>query len=172
MKNELHIFRVGTNSHLKSVDRSMRRIASFPVSRRSRNANRNANSADNVDTNDSASESNDGRNVIIVNANLTKQPKTLYKLWDEWEFGIGGNKPAKLFSPIERGRVKFQYSLRKCFWNLCSEMIRRGYTSGTAIDKIYSVYVGMSLTQILRSIRNENRTGGNPELQGSPATSF
>jgi hypothetical protein len=46
---------------------------------------------------------------------FSKCPRTLFVLWNEWKFGIGGRKPAKLFNSTKRGRVKFGYSLRKPF---------------------------------------------------------
>ena len=96
---------------------------------------------------------------------LSKCPKTLYVLWNEYEFGVGGRKAAKLFSAAERGRVKCNYSLRKHFWDLMTMMIRRGYSHNTAIDKIYSVYTTrISVTKILREIRSDKRRGGHPEL--------
>jgi hypothetical protein len=44
-------------------------------------------------------------------------------------------------------------------------MVRAGYTSGTTIDKIYSVYSGMNTTKILQQIRKDAKTGGNPQLR-------
>ena len=86
-------------------------------------------------------------------------------LWTEYEFGIGGRKAAKLFSASERGKVRFNYSLRKAFWDIVLIMARRGYTHNTAIDKIYSVYSSrLSVTQILREIRKDKKRGGHPEL--------
>ena len=107
------------------------------------------------------------RNLARVpyESTLSKCPKTLYVLWNEYEFGVGGRKAAKLFNAVERGRVKFNYSLRKHFWDLTTTMIRRGYSHNTAIDKIYSVYTTrISVTKILRKIRTDKRRGGHPEL--------
>lgn len=126
---------------------------------------------------DEGSSSDDGgggtsdENNIIPSPYVTtlcNNPKTLNVLWSECEFGVGGRKAAKLFSAAqERGRVKFQYSLRKGFWDLYSGMIRRGYTSDTAIilDKIYEVYSSrMSCTEILQLIRRDKKNGGHPRL--------
>ena len=42
------------------------------------------------------------------------KPKNLYELWQEWEHGLGGCKPAKYFSSTEKGGVnKDRYFLRK-----------------------------------------------------------
>ncbi len=37
---------------------------------------------------------------------LSRLPKTLYDLWDEYTVGLEGRKPAKLYSSTERGRCK------------------------------------------------------------------
>ena len=70
---------------------------------------------------------------------LINCPQTLGILWLEYEFGIGGNKPAKQFSAQERGMVKFTYSLQKPFWLLVERLIRHKYTNATAIAKIEDV---------------------------------
>ena len=88
-------------------------------------------------------------------------------LWAEYEFGVGGKKPAKLFTARERGKVKCWYSLRKPFWTLVERMIRFGYSHTNAIEKIESVYCSgrsMSVTQILREIRRDKQRGGNLAL--------
>jgi hypothetical protein len=50
-------------------------------------------------------------------AELSKTPKTLNGLWTEYHYGIGGLKPAKDFTPSERGRCKKTYSQRKAVWD-------------------------------------------------------
>ena len=96
---------------------------------------------------------------------LCKRSKSLYVLWQEYEFGIGGRKAAKIFSAEERGKVKFNYSLRKHYWELMVRLIRSGHIFNTAIDKIYSVYDrSRSVTLILRELRKDSRTGGYPQL--------
>jgi len=88
-------------------------------------------------------------------------------LWTEYEFGVGGTKPAKLFTARERGEVKFSYSLWKPFWTLVERMIHFGYSHTNAIEKIESVNCSgrsMSVTQILREIRRDKQRGGNPAL--------
>ena len=98
-------------------------------------------------------------------ATLSKNPKTLYVLWQEYQFGVGGRKAAKLFTAEERGKVKYNYSLRKPFWDLMDLMIREGYTFNTAIDKIYSVYnTTTSVTQVLRAIREDKKRGFHSNL--------
>ena len=104
-------------------------------------------------------------NWIPYQATLSKCPRSLFVLWQEFEFGIGGRKPAKLFSNAERGKVRYSYSLRKHFWSLMQKMIRNGYTFNSAIDKIYDVYDrSRSVTKILRQIRIDSKSGGHPQL--------
>ena len=58
--------------------------------------------------------------TLDLSAQLVSRPATLHVLWTEFQFGIGMNKPAKLFTPRESGdkQNKFKYSLRKKF-GLC-----------------------------------------------------
>jgi hypothetical protein len=44
---------------------------------------------------------------------LSKKPPDLFALWRAYEFGIGGRKAAKDFSPTERGKSRFTHSRRK-----------------------------------------------------------
>ncbi|ETV95829.1 hypothetical protein H310_10873 [Aphanomyces invadans] len=96
---------------------------------------------------------------------LSKRPPELFVLWKKYEFGTGGNKPAKLFTAKERGAVKCTLSLRLTFWNAVDSMIRRGHTSDTAIDAVCAVYGrGKSATSILRAMRDDKARGGHPNL--------
>jgi hypothetical protein len=62
-------------------------------------------------------------------ATLSPHPKDLFQLWHEYEFGIGGRKPAKQFTVSERARVKFKYCRRKIVWDVIDRLVRSGYTS-------------------------------------------
>ena len=62
--------------------------------------------------------------------------RTLKILWMEYKFGIGVNKPAKLFIARERCKVKFSYSLSKPFWILVEKMIRYGYSRARCTTRI------------------------------------
>lgn len=82
-------------------------------------------------------------------------------MWEEYMRGIGGRKPAKDFTAKERGAVKYTYSLRKPFWNLVNRMIRAGYSSDAAIEKIYECYPrGWMTSKIIQQIRTDERAGG------------
>jgi hypothetical protein len=89
---------------------------------------------------------------------LSKRPKDLFELYREYQFGIGGSKPAKLFSSAERGSCRSTYSLRLGFWSLVDGLVRKGHTSETAIDLIYSSYgVQEPVVAILRKIRTDKK---------------
>ena len=104
-------------------------------------------------------------NWIPYQATLSKCPRSLFVLWQDFGFGISGQKPAKLFSNAERGKVRYSYSLGKHFWGLVQKMICNDYTFNSATDKIYNVYDRIrSVTEILQQIRNNSKTGGHPQL--------
>jgi hypothetical protein len=71
---------------------------------------------------------------------LSKNPRDLYVVWKEWEFGLNGTKPARDFTIHERGANRFAFSRRKNVWDAVTRMIAHGFTSDTAIDRIYLVY--------------------------------
>ena len=58
---------------------------------------------------------NDGRGEIEevpipYECTLSPKPQNLFELWQEYEHGIGGRKPAKNFSQFKRGQVKTIYT--------------------------------------------------------------
>lgn len=104
--------------------------------------------------------------VRIRHAHLSKCPRSLYDLWKEYMFGFSGNKPAREFTTSERGAVKHVYSKRNVFWMTVSDLIRSGWTSDRAIEKIYSVYGGSTcVTKVLKMLARDNRAGGHPDLR-------
>ncbi|DBA03536.1 TPA: hypothetical protein N0F65_011437 [Lagenidium giganteum] len=66
-------------------------------------------------------------------AQLSKRPTDLFVLWHEYEFGCAGCKPAKQFTPSERGACKSVFSFRFGFWELIEKLMRRGHTSDFAM---------------------------------------
>ncbi len=97
---------------------------------------------------------------------LSARPKNLYDLYHEYEFGLGGSKPAKMFTSAERGACRFTYSLRLGFWTLVDDLVRKGRTSEVAIDLVYSVYgANQPVVSILRAIRVDKKRGGHPALR-------
>ncbi|KAG9397780.1 hypothetical protein AC1031_016630 [Aphanomyces cochlioides] len=99
-------------------------------------------------------------------AKLSKRPKDLFELWHEYELGCGGRKPAKDFTISERGANKFAFSRRKIFWDTVAGLIRAGFTSDVAIDKVYSVYGRqLPVSSILTELRADRKRGGHPALR-------
>ena len=177
LRNEVERLRNRTRSQLKMINSSIKRLS--PVSTYCRGGqcsadSRAASSAVGNGGEDVTDSSGDGgssgvahsaRREVPFASSLSKNPKTLNVLWDEYEFGLSGRKPAKLFNSTERGACRLAYLFRKGFWNLCSKMIARGYTSATAIDKIYDVYGGgLSVTKILCQINKDRRNGDHVQL--------
>ena len=98
-------------------------------------------------------------------AQLVTNPKLLSVLWDERQNGVGGNLPAKLFTPAQRGAVRAKYSQRKVFWDCVERQIDNGCTASTAIARIERIYSGFrSITQKLIALRKDERTGGHNQL--------
>lgn len=103
---------------------------------------------------------------LLLGASLMAKPNSLYELWQEYQFGVGGRKPAKDFSSKERGRCKSTYCRRKYFWDLVEKHIACGYTHITAIDRILGVYTtSLSVTETLKRIRQDIQNGGHPGLR-------
>ena len=98
-------------------------------------------------------------NVLLSSAPatvLTCNPRDLHTLWMEYEFGIGGRKAAKLFTPAERGACKYKFHRRKVVWDKIIELIRAGHTAQTAVDTIYDVYgCDKPVTAIINEMRRE-----------------
>jgi hypothetical protein len=68
---------------------------------------------------------------------LSACPRNLYALWEEYEFGLNGQKPAKKFTSREIGSVLYKYTWRKIVWDKITLMIRQGHTYLTALDELY-----------------------------------
>jgi hypothetical protein len=145
------------------MDNNLRRIALQPVNRVRQGARANENNNNNNNNN------NVGRAVAAQAAafiaTLSPRPRDLHLLWLEYEFGVGRRKPARQFTSIERGRVKFKYCQRKVVWDCIDRLARSGYTAQTAIDKIYDVYGQTTVTRIIERMRHDATGGGHPALQ-------
>ena len=70
---------------------------------------------------------------------LSRNPEDLYTVWKEWEFGLNGTKLVRDFIIHERGVNKFTFCRHKNLWDDVIHMIAQGFTSDTAIDRIYLV---------------------------------
>lgn len=138
-------------SYIRKIQSNIRRFANFPV--RSIGATRRG-------TDEALRRERDG-----PTATLTKNPRDLYTLWKEYEFGVGGRKPARQFTSIERGKCKYTYSKRKVIWNVIDRMVRGGYTAQVACDRIYDIYGRLSLTKLVLEIRKDEKRGGHCSLR-------
>jgi len=98
-------------------------------------------------------------------ARLYKLPKTLFDLWQEFQFGLNGEKPKKEFTLEERGKNNSMYCKREFFWNVIRSLVWTGHTSQAVIDKVYLVYGrGTSVMKILLKMIRDRKEGGNPSL--------
>jgi hypothetical protein len=146
MKNQQDQMRIDSNRNFKQVFRHLNRIESQPGQHTR------------VSDGDGPPPNQD--HPPEQHARLSRCPKTLHLLWDEWAHGINGNKAAKTFSARERGRVKHLFSKRKVFWDKVSELVRSGDMASSAIDKIYRVYGGgESVTTIMKSMQKDRQIG-------------
>ena len=64
----------------------------------------------------------------MLETDLSRLPKFLYGLWDEYKAGLKGRKPAKLYTSTERGRCKYTYTRRKVVWSKIEELVLGGHT--------------------------------------------
>ena len=139
---------------LQRINENVKRITAQPVVRTAAQSLADLSRGDGIDSHARLAS---GSNV-----------RTLYDLWVEYELGLAGHKPARHFTPAERGRVKFTYSLRLNFWQVVDRMVRAGHTSDVAIDKVYGTYgVGETVTKILRKMRSDKKgliSGIHPSL--------
>ena len=99
-------------------------------------------------------------------AELSKTPRSLFDLWTEYVYGIGGRKPAKDFTFTERGKCKFKYCRRKVVWDCISRHVNAGYLAPTAIDRIYQCYGrSQTVSYIIVAMVKDKKTGGHPNLR-------
>ena len=96
---------------------------------------------------------------------LSKRPKVIHGLWQEYMFGGPGRKAAKYFTPGERGACKHIYTLRKPLLEKVSELVRHGILAAVACDKVYDAYRrNLPFTAILRKMKRDRRTNDWPEV--------
>lgn len=97
---------------------------------------------------------------------LGKAPKTLFDLWAEYAFGVGGNKAAKDFTFHERGKNRFAYCRRKVIWDCISLHIHAGHTAAAAIERIHECYgKNQNVTAIIKMMVQDKKIGGHPNLR-------
>ena len=115
---------------------------------------------------DALAENDEEEQAHAAPAILSRCPKTLHTLWIEFEFGLANRKAAKDFTPSERGKVKYIYHRRKVIWDKIGEMVRSGWSSDEACNKIYEAYGPQkTVTDIINLMRKDKKTGGHPSLR-------
>ena len=102
--------------------------------------------------------------VSAAPASLSPNPKNLYELWHEYQVGLGGRKPAKMFSSRERGgKVKHKYHRRNVIWKMVAGLVRSGMTADAAIDSVYAVCGQQTcVTVIINAIKKDSKEGSRP----------
>ena len=101
-------------------------------------------------------------------ASLSRCPRSLFDLWTEYVYGIGGNKAAKDFNYKERGHCKYIYCKRKVVWDAIDHLVRSrpNYTAIMAIDEIHHCYgQGLSVTAIINLMKKDKARGGHENLR-------
>lgn len=114
-----------------------------------------------VNTPENTSDNNADKNRPVPYAyTLSKTPKSIHSLWDEYEYGNGGRVAAKDFNSVQRGAVRFTFCRRKVVWDCVKAYINKGHTAVDACDKIYEIYgPSMSVTKIINKMMGEKRRG-------------
>uniref|UniRef100_A0A7S4JBF9 Transcription activator GCR1-like domain-containing protein n=1 Tax=Odontella aurita TaxID=265563 RepID=A0A7S4JBF9_9STRA len=98
---------------------------------------------------------------------LSSRPPDLRTLWEEYEVGIDGRKPARHFTSRERQKCKGSYCRRKIGWGAIDRMVSTGrWTAEGAIDEIHEVYGrDRKLNSLLLAMRDDERAGGHERLR-------
>ena len=141
-----------TNRRLAKVERNVGRIALQPGRRHFRQQDHGQQVGADAGSDEDA--------AVPEVATLSRCPKTLYDLWTEYESGIAGRKPARLFTAQERGKNKFKYSRRKIAWDAIDRMMKSGDTAQVACDRIYNVHGrNKSVSEIINCLRRDGPAG-------------
>jgi hypothetical protein len=76
-------------------------------------------------------------------------------------------KQHDIFSREERGRAKHKYHRRKVVWDCIAELVRAGFTSQVAIDRVYQVYgENTAVTRIINRMKQDRQADiVHPSLQ-------
>ena len=152
--------RIQTQRNYQTLNTNVRRIAMAPALRGGVNQAANGNQG---------ADGNLGAAVGAANANgaatLSPTPRTVHALWQEYMEGIGGRKPARLFTPEERGLNKHRFTRRKVVWDTIDRLIRRGFTANVACDQIYEHYGRqLSVTRVINAMLQDRRNGAIPAV--------
>ena len=84
-------------------------------------------------------------------------------LWNEWEYGIGGRKPAKAWTSVERGaggntKVKQMFHRRHNVWRIQQLLVNKNRSIGSANALIERTYgSNLSITDISKAIVRDRK---------------
>jgi hypothetical protein len=110
-----------------------------------------------------------GRRAMDREARSVARPRCLYKLWQEYQFGIGNNKPAKNFTSAERNNrdnsLKQKYQYRSKVWKLQSYMLNAGWSIEVMNAEISRVYNSSHVTKIIKGITADSNNARNPMVK-------
>jgi hypothetical protein len=109
-------------------------------------------------------------------ARLVKKPRCLYELWQEYQFGIGNNKPAKNFTSAERNNrddgLKQKYHYRSKVWKVQSYMLNSGYNVENMNAEISRVYNTSFVTAIVKGITADEKNPLYPMVESVGFSKF
>jgi hypothetical protein len=72
-------------------------------------------------------------NTYDSTTKLSSCPNNLLLLWQEYLYGLEGNKAAKKITSVERGHANFKFCRRKCFWEVMVKICNAGFTDLSSI---------------------------------------
>jgi len=154
MKSVITGLKISMERNFGIVNGNVRRFAMRPT----RNLTVLATAATNQQNQGGVAAQHAGGDRAMMLATLMPTPRSLHNLWQEYEFGVGGRKAAKLFSYSERGRSKHKFHRRKIVWDLVSGLVRQGHTADSGIDRIYAVYGGQtSVSNIINGLKRDKK---------------
>jgi hypothetical protein len=114
--------------------------------------------------------------TIDREARLVKQPRCLYELWQEYQFGIGNNKPAKNFTSAERNNrdngLKQKYHYRSKVWKVQSYMVNAGWNVEAMNAEITRVYNTSFVTAIIKGITADEKNPQHPMVESVGFSKF
>jgi hypothetical protein len=97
---------------------------------------------------------------LTPSADLAPTPPNLLLLWEGYQSGLDGRKPARLFTPEERNST---YARWKIVLDIIAKRIRSGDTAQVACDKIYKAYgYDMYAADIIKLIVSDIQQGKLP----------
>ena len=156
LRNAINTLKVNMERNLQMINGNVRRLAMRPVGV----GTARATTAGAVPQQQQRDDAAAGGDHAMMLATLMPTPRSLHDLWQEYQHGVGGRKPARLFSYSERGRVKHRYCRRKVVWDLIAGLVRQGHTANAGMDRIYAVYGGQtSVTNIINGLKRDGKNG-------------